>query len=234
MAKHYRYVNGKKLIVVNNYDLGTDVIPDDGESIVPDPTVSDAGKILQVNNAGNLAYVDPPEELPTLTGNAGKVLKVAAGASGVEWADETSDLPAVTIDDAGDVLTVNASGEWEAAAPGGGGGLTLYGPYMATNETAVSYGASGQSSEMVYLAGVYSLDGQTSYDMPSSSAITLLQGFFGTEDTDWKLVSIFPDTLYGGIFMRLVGTPESVDIPVHGLGVYFYCSEELTVYQVGE
>ena len=42
-----------------------------------------------------------------------------------------NELPAVTIDDAGDVLTVNASGEWEAAAPSGGG-LTLYGPYIAT------------------------------------------------------------------------------------------------------
>lgn len=33
-----------------------------------------------------------------------------------------NELPAVTIEDAGDVLTVNASGKWEAAAPGGGGG----------------------------------------------------------------------------------------------------------------
>ena len=41
-------------------------------------------------------------ELPSLTGNAGKVLKVDADAEGVEWSEA------------------------------GGGGLTLYGPYTAT------------------------------------------------------------------------------------------------------
>lgn len=109
------------MIVVNNYDLGTDVIPEE-EQIVPDPLVTDVGKVLTVNNAGNPAWEDAPEELPALTGNAGKVLTVSSGSSGVEWAEVPEELPAVTSADEGDVLTVNASGEWEAAAPGGGGG----------------------------------------------------------------------------------------------------------------
>lgn len=135
------------MIVVNNYDLGTDVIPEE-EQIVPDPLVTDVGKVLTVNQAGNPEWEDAPEELPALTGNAGKVLTVSSGSSGVEWAEVPEELPAVTSADAGDVLTVNASGEWEAAAPGGGGGgLTLYGPYVCKNQAATI----GTSATEVYM-----------------------------------------------------------------------------------
>lgn len=57
MPKKYKYVNGNKMTVVNNYDLGTDVIPEE-EQIVPDPLVTDVGKVLTVNNAGNPAWED--------------------------------------------------------------------------------------------------------------------------------------------------------------------------------
>ena len=120
MAKHYKYVNGKKMVVINNYDLGADVIPEEME-LIPDITAADAGKVLTADSNGEPVWDDVPEELPSLAGNAGKVLTVNSGATGTEWKDAPSGLPAVTIDDAGDVLTVNASGEWEAAAPSGGG-----------------------------------------------------------------------------------------------------------------
>ena len=137
MPKKYKYVNGNKMIVVNNYDLGTDVIPEE-EQIVPDPLVTDVGKVLTVNNAGNPAWEDAPEELPALTGNAGKVLTVSSGASGVEWAEVPEELPAVTSADEGDVLTVNASGEWEAAAPSGGGGAVYITETISGNAHTLS------------------------------------------------------------------------------------------------
>lgn len=56
------------------------------------------------------------KELPALTGNAGKVLKVSEGATGVEWGSE---LPSVSADDNGDVLTV-VEGVWSKAALSGG------------------------------------------------------------------------------------------------------------------
>ena len=120
MAKHYKYVNGKKMVVINNYDLGSDVIPEEME-LIPDITAADAGKVLTADSNGEPVWDTVPKELPSVAGNAGKVLTVNSGATGTEWKDAPSGLPAVTIDDAGDVLTVNASGEWEAAAPSGGG-----------------------------------------------------------------------------------------------------------------
>lgn len=51
MAKHYKYVNGKRLVVVNNYDLGSDVIPEE-VNLIPDITQADEGKVLTVNSSG--------------------------------------------------------------------------------------------------------------------------------------------------------------------------------------
>jgi len=58
---------------------------------VPSTQSSDNGKVLGVTDtSGSLGWVDQPaDELPSITGNGGKVLKVNAGATAVEWDDET-------------------------------------------------------------------------------------------------------------------------------------------------
>ena len=120
MSTKYKYVDGKKVVVVNNYDLGSDLIPDisDGQ-LLPDVDSGDNGKLLGVDD-GEWKPVNAPTELPSTSGNAGKVLKVNSGATGVEWGDVESELPAVTNPDIGDVLTVVADGsgaKWGKAAP---------------------------------------------------------------------------------------------------------------------
>lgn len=54
---------------------------------VPSSTSSDNGKVLGViNTSGSLGWVSQPaNELPSVTGNANKVLTVNSGATGVEW-----------------------------------------------------------------------------------------------------------------------------------------------------
>ena len=185
MAKHYKYVNGKRLIVVNNYELGSDVIPDE-VNLIPDITQADEGKVLTADENGEPKWTSIPSQFPTLTGNsgkvlkvnsgatgvewdnesaelpaltdnAGKVLKVNAGATGVEWANETTELPSVTSADEGDVLTVNASGQWAKGTPSGG--VTLYGPYKAYNSQSYSITISQGHLTSVYLDYVEDVDG---------------------------------------------------------------------------
>ena len=57
---------------------------------VPSTQSSDNGKVLGVTDtSGSLGWVDQPaDELPSITGNGGKVLKVNAGATAVEWDDD--------------------------------------------------------------------------------------------------------------------------------------------------
>ena len=73
------------------------------------PTITgNAGKVLKVNSgATDVEWSDESTELPTITGNANKVLKVNSGASAVEWADESSELPSIT-GNASKVLKVNS------------------------------------------------------------------------------------------------------------------------------
>ena len=87
------------------------------------------------NDAGNpmveieIVEVEPVAELPA-AGTNGNVLTANNG----EWvsAAPSSQLPAVTAEDAGDVLTVNESGVWAAAEPSGGSAV------LAVSETVAS------------------------------------------------------------------------------------------------
>ena len=45
------------------------------------------GQVLKVGSSGLEWATDDDNEIPSLTGNAGKVLKVNSGATGVEWSD---------------------------------------------------------------------------------------------------------------------------------------------------
>ena len=57
---------------------------------VPAAQSSDRGKVLGVtDSSGTIGWVEPSgSDLPSTTGNSGKVLKVNSGGTGVEWADD--------------------------------------------------------------------------------------------------------------------------------------------------
>ncbi len=79
---------------------------------LPSVSAADNGKRMGVSG-GQWAAV--AAELPAVSASDnGKVL----GVSGGQWGkmDPPTELPAVTAADAGKVLTVNAQGEWVAAA----------------------------------------------------------------------------------------------------------------------
>ena len=73
---------------------------------VPTASSSDNGKVLGVTNSlGNIGWVSlPADELPSIAGNSGKVLKVNSGATGVEWATDQN-----TTYSAGSGLTLNGT-----------------------------------------------------------------------------------------------------------------------------
>lgn len=83
---------------------------------VPSSTSADEDKVLTVNSSGVPEWADAPTELPTVTGNAGKILTVNSGATGVEWADAPTELPSIS-GNGSKVLKVNAGAtgvEWAA------------------------------------------------------------------------------------------------------------------------
>ena len=53
-----------------------------------------SGQVLTADGSGGASWTDIPKELPSTLGTAGQVLKVNSGATGVEWANESSVLPA--------------------------------------------------------------------------------------------------------------------------------------------
>lgn len=82
---------------------------------VPVPQPSDNGKVLGVRNtSGALGWVaQPADELPSISGNAGKVLKVNSGATGVEWGDAGSNYSAgagIAISEQGAISAVGGTG----------------------------------------------------------------------------------------------------------------------------
>ena len=87
---------------------------------VPSSTSADEDKVLTVNSSGVPEWADATTELPSVSGNANKVLTVNSGATGVEWANVPTELPA-SLGTAGQVLTVNSGAtgvEWAAAQVG--------------------------------------------------------------------------------------------------------------------
>lgn len=108
MEKRYKEIDGVRYQVIQNTILGSNVVPV-GESL-PEVTTSDSGKLLGVDSSGEWVPVEAPSGLPDITGNAGKILKVNAGATGTEWANETSELPSLS-GNAGKVLKVDADAE---------------------------------------------------------------------------------------------------------------------------
>lgn len=112
MANHYKYVNGKRLIVVNNYELGSDVIPEE-VNLIPDITQADEGKVLMADENGEPKWSTIPSQLPALTGNADKVLKVNSGATGVEWSEAGGgdDFNFVTVTNNNNTLSSDITAE---------------------------------------------------------------------------------------------------------------------------
>lgn len=118
--------NGKILAAI--YDEGGAAVEwAEAPSGVPEYSAAEDGKVLGVvvDDSGDtpvasLDWVDQPaDELPSISGNAGKVLKVNSGATGVEWGEAvTNPVPAYdTTTDVGKVLTVTANGlEWVTPA----------------------------------------------------------------------------------------------------------------------
>lgn len=104
---------------------------------LPDYSEASNGDVLQIDD-GAPVWAEMPEELPSIgSGDAGKVLTVNAGETGVEW-DSVDALPTISAGDAGKVLTVN-SGETgtEWAEPSGG-----VVPDLSDLETAILTAAS--------------------------------------------------------------------------------------------
>lgn len=58
--------------------------------VIATPGSDAAGKVLTVTDTqGNFGWQPVPQELPSVTGNAGKVLAVNSGATGTEWTNFT-------------------------------------------------------------------------------------------------------------------------------------------------
>ena len=88
------------------------IIPQ-GTEVEANPTLAGTEAELTGLQVGDVKY-KIPNELPTITGNANKVLKVNNDASAVEWGDVANELPSVT-GNADKILKVNSGGtgvEW--------------------------------------------------------------------------------------------------------------------------
>lgn len=145
-------------------------------------------------------YSLTPAVLPTVTGNAGKILAVNSGATGVEWVAQSTvtvdqsynsasanaqsgtavagalatinQVPASTSADEDKVLTVNSSGNavWAAAQGGGGGGSS------ASFNTTFDLIANGTNVWPAYVQ--HSSSPAPTIDLPDGVYAYRVEGYF--------------------------------------------------------
>jgi hypothetical protein len=69
---------------------------------VPEVTSTEAGKVLKASydaqTGGSYSWESDPDELPSVSGNSGKILAVNSGATGVEWVTKPADVTIGTVD----------------------------------------------------------------------------------------------------------------------------------------
>lgn len=69
---------------------------------VPEVTSTEAGKVLMASydsqTGGSYSWESDPDELPSVSGNSGKILAVNSGATGVEWVNKPADVTIGTVD----------------------------------------------------------------------------------------------------------------------------------------
>lgn len=139
-------------------------------------------------------------ELPALTGNAGKVLKVDADAEGVEWGE----------------------------AGGGGGGLTLYGPYYASpNEGTTIASGEGALFELHNITDI----NENSVSFPSTGAIYLPLGVWNQGMGSTIQYFLGPEFYGEGTSDPVVlirnNTESSIVFDVTDVNMEFYSTVEL-------
>lgn len=144
---------------------------------VPSSTSADETKVLTVNSSGVPEWANVPTELPSISGNANKVLTVNSGATGVEWANVPTELPA-SLGTAGQVLTVNSGAtgvEWANASGGGGGstytagdGITISNDTIAADVDGTTIGIDSTTKKIKLLSSIPTVD-QT-YNASSTNA----------------------------------------------------------------
>lgn len=88
-------------------------LSDLGDTTITTPT---NGQVLTYDNStSKWVNSNIPTELPSITGNANKILSVNAGATGVEWITNSgggASVPTPTLADAGKLLSVDSNGDY--------------------------------------------------------------------------------------------------------------------------
>ena len=157
-------------------------------------------------------YSITPAVLPSVTGNASKVLKVNAGATAVEWAAESTELPA-TLGTAGQVLTVNSGAtgvEWATPSGGGNSDYYVFNTRSASRDTNYVYFDATSIKSMVkkgvYLIGVYAVWNNSSDTYYQTSNAFILKCGIGAVKGDGTNQSVTVNTAANGNQLQLCNT----------------------------